>query len=182
MNATTEIMGQIQSGASVSQERVAEWIGSGDIETWGAVYELILRAHDRIEPELSLGEACGFVRRYLLKCLEEDPAPGDFVHGGYQAAWDLAAWLKHLDEMGAEAEEIQEDLAADVEALYRRGNESVRDRILSGFLEHAFERRSLRRLFAEWKNDPALGRAYELALEWGQAHVEDPRDRGEAQA
>lgn len=179
MNATTEIMGRIQSGAVVPGGRVAEWIGSGDLETWGAVYELILRAHDRIEPEMSLGEACGFVCRYLLRCLEEDPAPDDFVHGGYQAAWDLAAWLKHLDGLGPDAEEIQEDLAADVEALYRRGNESVRDRILSGFLEHAFERRSLRRLFAEWKSDPALGRAYELALEWGEAHPEKVGDEGE---
>ena len=59
-----------------------------------------------------------------------------------------------------------------MEGLYRRSDRDARERIINGFLEHVFERPSLRRLFDRWRQDPELGEAYTLASEWGDAHLE----------
>jgi len=100
-------------------------------------------------------DTCNLIKDYLLRCLAENPEAGDYVHSGYEAAWELAGWLKHLENLDTDAE-------------HRDG----RERITDGFLEHVFERPSLRRFFDGWRGDPELGEAYSLASEWGDAHLE----------
>lgn len=154
----------------IARDDVRRWIDSGDLLTWGAVYELTRRAWSRIEPELSGEEQIDFMRRYLLRCIEENPPSNDYLHGGYQAAWELAACLRLWHSQGGPGAKMLRGIALDLEKSFRRGDDAIRNRILCGVLEHAFEDPAVRPYFSDWERKEDLREAYRLANEWGAAH------------
>jgi len=156
----------------IARDDVRRWIDSGDLLTWSAVYELTDHAWSRIEPEIALEEQIDFMRRYLLRCIEENPAPGEHLHGGFEAAWELAACMKHWRTLGNKAAAHVRGITLELEKMYRRSEPVTQNRILCGVLEHAFEDPALRPYFAGWDRDGELRDAYRLAAEWGSAHEE----------
>ncbi|HUP59191.1 MAG TPA: hypothetical protein VNA69_02100 [Thermoanaerobaculia bacterium] len=165
-----DVVRHLNSGEAIPRDDVRRWIDEGELLTWSAVYALAEHAAARIQPELSSDEQIDFMRRYLLRCIEENPAPGDYLHGGYQAAWELAGALKQWRRRGGKAAKTLRGIARDLEKIYRRGDAATKNRILCGVLEHAFEDAALRPYFADWDRDEDLREAYKLALEWGAAH------------
>jgi hypothetical protein len=169
VSAYAEILAVLQSDAPIARDDVRRWIDSGDLLTWSALYELLERDAARIHPPLA-DEGIELARRYLLRCLEENPAPGDFLHGGYEAAWELAAVLKRWRQRGGRAMDAIRKVAVDLEKLYRRGDDAMRNRVLCGVMEHAFEDPAMRSHFSNWDRDIALREAFKLAIEWGATH------------
>jgi hypothetical protein len=163
---------QLESTESIKRDDVRRWIDSGDLLTWSAVYTLTRAAWTRIEPEIPAEEQVDFMRRYLLRCIEENPAPGDHLHGGYEAAWELAACLKHWRRAGGKSAGALRGIAVDLEKMYRRADPATRNRVLCGVLEHAFEDPAVRPFFSSWEREADLREAYRLAVEWGSAHEE----------
>src|SRR4051812_42915976 len=99
-NYLSQVLALIDSSDSIPREAVREWIMKGDLRTRGAVYALTASAWSRITPELQGDEQCLFMSAYLLECLLTNPEPEDYLHGGFEAAWELASWLKHLLLLG----------------------------------------------------------------------------------
>jgi hypothetical protein len=165
MSTYAEAVRHLDGDEAVAREDVRRWIDSGDLLTWGAVYALT-RAH----PELLGDTQIEFARRYLLRCLQENPPSGDYLHGGYEAAWELAACLK---KWRVPAAKVLRGIALDLEKIYRRGDAATRNRILCGVLEHAFEDAAVRPYFSDWERDEELREAYRLGTEWGSAHEEE---------
>jgi hypothetical protein len=173
MSAYAEVVQLLHGDGPIAAEDVRRWIDSGDLLTWSAVYELTRKAWSRIAPEIPAEEQIDFMRRYLMRCLEENPTSGDYLHGGYEAAWELAATLKHwrsLEEKRLGS--LLRGIAFDLQKLYRRSDAATQNRILCGVLEHAFEDPALRPFFSSWQRDKELREIYRLALEWGAAHEE----------
>lgn len=167
-----DVLEHLRSDAPIARDDVRRWIESGDLLTWSAVYELTRVAGARIDPEPTPEEQLDFMRRYLLRCVEENPAPGDYLHGGYEAAWELAAALKSWRQRGGRSANAVRGVALDLEKIYRRGDAATKNRVLCGVLEHAFEDPALRRYFAAWDRNEELREAYRLAMDWGAAHEE----------
>ena len=167
MSAYAEVVQRLQSEERIAREDVRRWIDSGDLLTWSAVYAL---DPARITPELTAEEQLDFMRRYLLRCLVENPSPGDYLHGGFEAAWELAACLKQWHQRGGKGPAAVRGVAIELEKLYREGDPALQNRILCGVLEHAFEEPAVRRYFSGWQRDIELREIYRLALEWGEAH------------
>ena len=157
---------QLRADGAVSRDDLRRWIDSGDLLTWSAVYALL----ERPSAEVPADEAADFMRRYLLRCIEENPTPGDYLHGGFEAAWDLAALMKQWRQRGGRAASTIRGIALELEKLYRRGDPATRNRGSCGVLEDAFEDAALRPYFANWERDAELREAYTMALEWGAAH------------
>lgn len=170
MPAYAEALSALRSGESVARDDVRRWIDSGDLLTWSVVYALAASAWTRIQPEPSAEEHLEFMRRYLLRCIEENPPSGDYLHGGFEAAWELAATLKHWRRSGGKMTNMIRGVALDLEKIYRRGEPATQNRILCGVLEHAFEDPAIRPYFVDWERDADLRDAYKLAVEWGSAH------------
>ena len=103
MTKAEEALEALHSSQPIPHQQVIDWIGSGDLETWGVLYVLTDKAYSRIKPELGMHDTCSFIENYLVKCLIENPEASDWIHSGYEAAWDLAGWLKHLEGLGPEA-------------------------------------------------------------------------------
>ena len=164
MPAYAEALSALSSGGRVARDDVRRWIDSGDLLTWSVVYALSERA------ELAADEQAEFTRRYLLRCIEENPPPGEHLHGGYEAAWELASVLKQWRRQGGRIAATVRGVALDLEKIYRRGEPATQNRILCGVMEHAFEDPALRPYFVDWERDPDLRDAYKLAVEWGDEH------------
>jgi len=170
-SAYAEVVQLLEGDTPIARDDVRRWIETGDLLTWSAVYELTRTEWSRITPEIPTEEQIGFMRRYLLRCIEENPTPGHYLHGGFQAAWELAASLKHWRRLEAKRQgALLRGVAVDLEKAYRRADAATQNRILCGVLEHAFEDPALRPYFSSWERDPELREIYRLALEWGAAH------------
>lgn len=165
------ILTLLDSSDPVPRDDVRRWIDAGELQTWSALYALLERSPERIHPALTQAESLEFMRRYLVRCIEENPRPGEHLLGGYQAAWALAAKLKEWRK-GTKSADILRGIAIELERIYRRGDSATKNRILCGVLEHAFEESALRPYFAAWDRDGDLKEAYKLALDWGATHEE----------
>lgn len=163
-----EVLRHLGDGVPAGKDLIQRWIDSGDLLTWSAVYALLEQPSTQFPPE----EAAEFMRRYLMRCVEENPAPGDYLHGGYEAAWELAALLKEWRRRGGRLGTSVRSIAVELEKLYRRGDPATKNRVLCGVLEHAFEDPALRPFFSNWDRDAELREAYNLAMDWGESHEE----------
>jgi hypothetical protein len=159
---------QLNSAVPVATDDVRRWIDSGDLLTWSAVYELL--EANRVDPPLAPEQQVEFMRRYLLRCILENPTPGETLHGGYEAAWELASKLKQWRLLGGRVAASIRGIAIDLDRIYRRGDDAARNRVLCGVMEHAFEDPAVRPYFADWERDPEMREVYRLAVEWGAAH------------
>lgn len=164
-----EIETALAGDAPVPGPAYATWTTRGDLASRARAYALSAAGWSRIRPEPSMEAQCDFMACYLLDCIAADPPPDGFVHGGFEAAYELAAWLKHLAAMPV-ASHVVADVAARLASLYRVGEPAVRTRIETGALEHALESAAVRPFFESWSADPLLAKAHRPALAWGLAH------------
>jgi hypothetical protein len=170
VNETTlEVLQALGSDGNILRSDVLRWMSDRDLETRALVYELTRNAWSRITPELSMNEQCSFMGEYLLECIAANRQNEDHIHSGFEAAWELAAWLKHLQPIKA-AEPVIRKVVRDLENLYRSADEKTQNRIETGAVEHMIESRPLRKYFSHWRDDPELKAAYEACLAWGEAH------------
>ncbi len=173
MNASHEVIAELEEIAPIPRERVLRWISEGDLRTRAAVYLLVEVALERIQPRMSLHLQLRFMADYLLECLMSDPPsdPDTGVMNGFEAASELAAWMKHLKDM--DAEPVISDLVSRLEKLFREGDVTLRNRIETGVLEHVLESKRMRPYFQHWQSDPILKAAHQLCMQWALEHEEE---------
>ncbi|MFP5246494.1 MAG: hypothetical protein ACLGH0_07340, partial [Thermoanaerobaculia bacterium] len=132
MSTWSEALSALSADTPIARDDVRRWIDSGDLLTWSVVYALIESAWSRIHPEMPAEEHVDCMRRYLLRCIEENPTPGEHLHGGYEAAWELARALKEWRKRGGRIASTVRGVALDLEKIYRRGDPATRNRVLCG--------------------------------------------------
>jgi hypothetical protein len=65
------------SEVPVPRQLVREWIQRADsVEVDALLYKLTGEAWNRIQPQLDSEETCALIRRYLLRCIRENPEGG----------------------------------------------------------------------------------------------------------
>ena len=178
MPLSRDIHDRIATRDRFSLAEVRGWIADeSDLEVWSAVYDLLGPGWELIRPEQDMDETCGFMTRYLLRCVHENVQNDDGdVPTGYEAAHDLANCLKHWAAKLPETRDVLSDAASKITDAYRAGDDAERDRLLTGMLEHALESAAVRPYFERWKADALLGEPWQLAMEWAVAHG-DPAAR-----
>src|SRR5271165_713245 len=156
--------------ATLGRDFVRGYMASRDPETLGTIYCFVCDEQSvrRISPPLGYDELQEFARRYLGRCLREDPQTDDFMSQRsltrQGAAWDIVRWYIRLlksepSETGALA--LWRGWLAEV---YRGGDERLRYDIICSVLEHLFASAAARRTFADWRDDRDLDAAYRAAL------------------
>ena len=184
MSTADEIRARIARRDRFSYAEIAGFIADeSDLDVWSAVYLALGESFRRIKPEPGMEMTCSFIMRYLLRCIREDPSH-EHVPFGHEAATDLAECLKLWASKLPETEPVLEWAARDIAQELTGGDARVRDTILNGMLEHALESARVRPFFEHWRNDPILGDAWRLAMEWAVAHgdpagppMSDQRDK-----
>ena len=88
-------------------------------------------------------------------CLKENPQ-GEWVHGRYEAGWEIAGHLKALAREGAVAEKEIDSIVSMLRDLYLDGDDTLRNCILNAVLEHVWQVASIRAHFVDWKRNECL--------------------------
>ena len=88
------------------------------------------------------------------------------IHSRFEAARELTRTVTHWFNLGERGVTYLSSLVVEVRKSYLAANESMRNAIETGFLEHVFEDRRSWILFESWKEDPSLRSAYDFAMEW----------------
>ena len=172
MDLSAEVESAISGTGTVPKADYVRWTSQGDLGTRARVYALAASHWSRIQPAPQLAEHCAFMADYLLECLLINPGVDDFIHSGYEAGHEIAAWLKHLVNE-TEAKPVVADVALRLATAYKASDAKARNRIETGALEHALESPRVRPFFSVWASDPVLKDAYGPALEWGLSHTEE---------
>ena len=107
-----------------------------------------------------MDETCGFMTRYLLSCIHENVQDDDGdVASGYEAAWNLAACLKHWAGKLPETQPVMSKAASRLPTRTGRLMTTSEIACSNGTLEHALEVPAVRPYFAAWKDDPGTWQA-----------------------
>ncbi|HKW61596.1 MAG TPA: hypothetical protein VJN89_03540 [Candidatus Acidoferrum sp.] len=159
----------LHSNNSINRESVRNWIReASDVETLALLYRLTDDAWSRITPCLEGEETCGLIRRYLVRCILENPDE-NIALPRQEAAGELEVWFDHLSAK-KDTQKMLKDVVAAVTELFLNGDDEIRSAIETGFLEHVLEQDSLRPWFSHWAEDERLSKTWQRALAWGQAH------------
>lgn len=138
-----------------------------DTEVAGAVYDIVTtdEVRKKIDPPLTDYELRQFIVGYLERCILTDPK-GEWTLTRYGAAWEAQRYMLELwDREGGICDSLI-SWKKWMEKLYRVGDEGIKRAIVDGIMEHLFEEKGLRDLFADWKPDPQLKTAYDEAKLW----------------
>lgn len=154
---------------------------SKDLDVIDATYVLINSSHvQRIDPPLSFDEIFDFMLHYYVTCLKENPTPRGKPPMRYSAGWDLVAWFCHLWDTGA-GKQYFKRIKAQLADLYKSGDSDLKKAIEHATIEHLFERKPIRKFFADWKSDPELRPAYDEGMLWvshgGTSPLSEPSDK-----
>ncbi len=128
--------------------------------------EIIYQHRSRVHPALESFTCYEFLIKYFIRCMTDNPVATDYVHSRFEAARELRGLLSHWAGLSTPPRSAISILIASVTKLYVGGDRSLRNAIVTGFLEHVFEESELIALFADWKDDAVLGEAYDEAMQW----------------
>jgi hypothetical protein len=167
--AANSIRHRIARGDAFNRDELAALMAvSDDLDLWSALYEVLEDAYWRVEPEAGMHMTCSFMIGYLIRCIRENP-PSDLssnVHTGHEAAYELAACLKHWSSKLPETAELMQLAERSIANVFAAGDDRVRNNLINGTLEHALESKRVRPYFEHWARDPILRTAWELAMDW----------------
>ncbi|MCJ8268840.1 MAG: hypothetical protein MJK04_05485 [Psychrosphaera sp.] len=139
--------------STIEKSRVKKWMKSDDMETLGAVYELITeKAHyTKITPFLEYLDYKEFLANYLQRCILEDPShDSDWADTRYTASWAFVNWYKHFYH--AQDVEKSERLYWKLwlKDLYNQNDSKIRICIETAILEHLCEDKKIRKYFSDF--------------------------------
>ena len=171
MDLSAEVEVALSGSGTIPRADYQRWI-RGNLRTRARVYALTASHWSRIHPEPSGAQHCQFMADYLIECLLQNPEVDDFLHSGFEAAYEIAAWLKHLAKT-PDGRTVLAEVAGRLAVACKAADSTTRNRIETGVLEHALESQAVRPFFDSWGTDPILRDAHEHALAWGIAHTEE---------
>jgi hypothetical protein len=163
------ILTAARSADTIPADTVLSWMSDHDLRVRGAVYFLLMEAGDNVAPPIAANESMSFMLNYLFDCLVQNPDSEDHLHSGFEAAWDLAAWVTRLADR-VDTQRLIKQVVQKLTDEYRVADTPTRNRIETGVVEHLMEKPSLRPYFSSWKDDPVLAEAYRLCLLWGETN------------
>ena len=155
------------NGGEVSRSRLLSWMRHDDLEVQGQVYELLRdrRKLLRVVPPLDEREYRTFYRTHMVAVMGAELEPLSDLNN-FAPAWDIAGWLRSLVDDSAVTPKTLDEFVDWLAAVYISSSPKVRTVLVTGALEHLFEDRRIRKLFAAWKSHPQLSAAYADAMMW----------------
>lgn len=160
----------LRSDAPVPLSSVLEWARSPQLRAQAVVYHLLSAHPNRITPP-AMENITGFRLRYLEACVHADWGRSALVHGRWGAViealgWFECTWQEHRGQKNDRtAQEILVGIRDLLARQYLTGDAKIREAIMLGFLEHAFQAPAIAAFFAEWQSHPQLRLAYSEAME-----------------
>jgi hypothetical protein len=161
-----ELKTDVDETRVIPAERVKSWMSSTEPDVRGATYAFLHSRHvARVLPAVSFDEVFDYILGYFEWCIRSDPAPGGWANTRYSAGWDLVGWFLGLWDQGHEKRYF-DAIKSRLASLYSAGEPELKKAIEHAVIEHLFERKQVRKFFADWESDPLLKPAYDEGMLW----------------
>jgi hypothetical protein len=143
-------------------------MGSDDPEMLGAVNALLMEEEcfPRVQPPPEVSEYARFFTAYTERCLLED-AEGEWTDSRFAAGLNWVRFFVSLFEDPEVPRGEVHALKTWLERLYRESDAVMRLGLVTAIVEHLFEVRAVAEYFSDWKDDPVLADAHDMAMEYG---------------
>jgi hypothetical protein len=131
----------LRPSATVSTNRVIEWLESHDPDVLSIIYEGMSRSVDRVVGGISAAVYFRLVSRLFATLLEEEGRT-QYALSRYDAARIYAAFLLQCAREAnddVESSRLLRVAVQELESAYKRGEPASRRCIVDGILEHVFQ-------------------------------------------
>jgi hypothetical protein len=167
-----EISEFLHSPTAIGNSKVQEWKESLDENVLGLLLYAVSSQWSRIQPGLSRAEYGDLVLSVFRAAVEgRSLKKTSYAQSPYEIGHTFASWASDAVSNASLEPQVSEVLARTKEvlaALYRGGDESQRRCVVDGVLEHLFENKEIRQLFASWQLQSDLLPAFEEAAKWSE--------------
>jgi hypothetical protein len=164
-----EIENAARGTQKIPAEKVKLWLGYPSVEVLGAVNVHIMQNTRRVEPPLSMEEICSTVQEYYRQCLIQNLQTSQYAPNRSIAGLELVGWFQMLWRDSSVPREYLGRLKDMLRDLCTEGIVPS-DQMAGAVLEHLFETPRIAELFSDWRSDPKLEKAFNLATEWATDH------------
>jgi len=164
-----EIESVTRGSQKISAAKVRQWLHHPSVEVLGAVNVHIMQNTRRVEPPLSMEEICGSVQEYYKQCLSQNLQTSQYAPNRSIAGLELVGWFQMLWRDSAVPREYLDRLKDMLRDLCIQGVVPP-DQMAGAVLEHLFETPRIAEFFADWRSDPNLEKAFNLAMDWAVDH------------
>lgn len=158
-----EVLTAANAENAIARSDIARWIASGDLRVLMEVGAIVLENSHRIEPPMAIEDLCKIVLLFFKRTFRELPRKT------YTPTLEFVDWFRQLWNNCSYPRQYVQDLKEMLADLYRSGTQVVRDRVTDGVLEHLCETPAIAAFFADWRGDPELKHAYDMAIEWAES-------------
>jgi len=137
-----------------------------------SILDFIRSNVDRIFPTVDDDWLYDSMSSYLLECIvlqTDSGSDDDSIHSSFEAAHELVEWFNWIVLRDDNPTPMKQRVDC-IAAVFTNGDNSVRNCIETGFLEHLLETPNNRQYFSHWQDDVILAESYAEALRWGEAH------------
>jgi len=162
----------LTNSAQIPAEEVNAASASTRVNELAVLTEIVVFHRDRIGSMLDVRACNHAIVRYYLLCIKGElrVIPRDLAHSQFEAARELCGLLVHWNQLSKPPQDLIQGIVTGVTELFLAGDETLRNVIETGFLEHVFEYSQLVRLFSHWKSHKILAATFDAALAWGTEH------------
>lgn len=149
-----------------------EAMHSGDLSRMGIAQTIIVDSPWQIGFSLSEFAKGQFAINYFVLCMKNYNLSSNDFHSRFEAARELVDLFETLANRKSKcvwSSDLLTLLINSITGAFVAGDNSLRNVIETGFLEHVFEVKSNRHYFSHWNCEP-FADSYKASLKWGQAH------------
>jgi hypothetical protein len=164
-----QIQRAVEGTNQIPASQVRNWLRHPSVEILGAVTQHIVRQSRRVEPPLSMEEICSTVQEYYRQCLLQNLQHSEYAPNRSIAGLELVGWFQSLWRDSAVPREYLVRLKTMLCDLFLQ-NKVPHDQLVGAVLEHLFETPEIAEFFADWKSNPHLSNAFDLAMDWAKDH------------
>lgn len=168
-----QIEDMTQGLQAIPSSIVRGWMACPSIEVQGEVSIFLLKHPQRIEPPLSMEEIFSTVQGFYRQCLIQNVQDSDYAPNRSIAGLELVRWFRYLWRDPTVPRDYLVRLKTMIRGLCIE-NKVPQDQMVGAVLEHLFEELEIQEFFADWKSDSRLSKAFALAKEWGDGHLNNP--------
>lgn len=164
-----EIENTARGSQKIPAAKVKPWLKHPSVEVLGAVNVHIMQNTRRVEPSLSMEEICSTVQEYYKQCLIQNLQTSQYAPNRSIVGLELVGWFQMLWRDSAVPREYLGSLKDMLRDLCIQGVVPP-DQMAGAVLEHLFETPRIAEFFADWRFDPRLEEAFNLAMDWAVDH------------
>lgn len=154
----------------VSFSEICRQLVVADIEQRWRLLEFVRENRARIVPVPDDDWMCRELVAFYLDCITQADRGVEVLTTPFEAADAFVQLFNWLLLVPADGQQRAAQIAVRLAERYRGGSPEIRNRIETGFLEHALETPEARPIFDFWSRDLVLAESYCAALKWGLAH------------